>query len=112
MNTAAAVTLAGRLNCEHSRCCYSCRQALGFSAVIATCFYAIFQLRKSDCSESSESERFSILVTRAENCGQKTDDCGGANKWEWVLINGSWTGLVSQRHKNLVGHSKLFVGVG
>ena len=27
VNTAAAVTLAGRLNCEHSRCCYSCRQA-------------------------------------------------------------------------------------
>ena len=89
---------------EHSHCCHSCRQALGFNAVIPTRFYAVFQPRNSDCSESSESDRFSILVTRAENCGKKIDDCGGANKWEWVSVNGSRTGLVSQRHKNLVGH--------
>ena len=32
---------------------------------------------------------------------------GCANKWEWVSVNGSWTGLVGRRHEKSVGHSKL-----
>ena len=39
------------------------------------------------------------MVTRVVNCCKMFDDCGCANKWEWVLVNSSQIGLISQRHK-------------
>ena len=63
----------------------------------------MFWLRKSKCSESFET----ISVVRAENCGEKFDNCGCANKWEWVSVNSSQTGQVSRRHEKPVGHLKL-----
>ena len=97
------------LNCEHGRCCYSCRQALGLNAVIPVHFCTMFQVRKSKCSHRSESERFIISVVQVENHGKKIDHSGCANKWEWVSVNGSRIGLVSPKRKNLVGHLKLYV---
>ena len=81
MNTATAVN--------------SCGQALGLNAVIPTCFYAMFQLRNSECSKNLESERFIMSVTQVVNYGEKFDDCRYVNRWEWISVNGSQTGLVS-----------------
>ena len=70
VNTATALTLAGR-----------------HWAWTQSFLHAAMWLRKSECSKSFESERFTILVAQVENCGEKFDDC--ANKWEWVSVNGS-----------------------
>ena len=74
-------------NCEHGHCCYSCRQALGLNAVIPTCCYAMFCLRKSKRSESFENERFTLSVAWVVNCGEKFGNCGCSNKWEWISVN-------------------------
>ena len=33
------------------------------------------------------------------NRGEMFDDCGFANKWEWVSVNGSRIGLVGRREQ-------------
>ena len=81
VNVAAAVTLVGR--------------HLVLNTVIPTCFYAIFWLKKRECSGSFESERFTMLVAGVVYRSEKFDKCRCANKWEWVSVNGSWIGLVS-----------------
>ena len=87
--------------------CYSHRQALGLNTVVPTHFCAMFQRRKSKCSESFENERFTMVVARVVNRGKIFDDCGCANKWEWVLVNGSRIGLVGWRCEKLEGNLKF-----
>ena len=64
------------LNCEHGRCCYSCRQALGLNTVIPVCFCTMLWLRKT----FSESETFTKTAARVINCGEMFNYCGCANK--------------------------------
>ena len=103
----AAVAHLGCLIVNTTNGCYSCGQSLGLNTVIPTHFCAMFQLRKSEYSESFESERFTMTVARVVNCGEMFDDCSCANKWEWVFINTSRVSQVGRRCEKLVGHSKL-----
>ena len=64
----------------------------------------MFQLGKSECSESLESERFTISVSRVVNRGEKFDDCGCGNNCEWISVNGSRIGLVDRRREKPLGH--------
>ena len=66
-----------------------------------------FRLRKSECSESLESERFTMSVARVVDCGEKFDNCSWANKWEWISVNGSWISRVGRRCEKPLGHLKL-----
>ena len=52
-----------------------------------------------------------MSVVPVVNCGEKFDDCGCANKWEWVSVNGSQIGLVGRGREKPVGHSKLHLFV-
>ena len=72
-----------------------------------TPFCAMFWLRKGECSESFESERLTMLIDLVVNCGEKPNNCGCANKWEWISVNGSRIGLVGWIHEKLVRHLKL-----
>ena len=51
--------------------------------------YPMFRLRKSECFES---ERFTMTVARVLTRGEMFDDCGCANKWEWVSVISVWGG--------------------
>ena len=66
-----------------------------------------FRLRKSECSESLESERFTMSVAWVVNCGEKFDNCSWANKWEWISVNGSQIGRVGRRREKPLGRLKL-----
>ena len=57
--------------------------------------------------ESLESERFIMSVARVVNRCEKFDDCGCANKWEWISVNDSRIGLVGRRREKPVGHLTL-----
>ena len=46
-----------------------------------------------------------MTVARVLTRGEMFDDCGCANKWEWVSVNGSRINLVGREKP--VGHSKL-----
>ena len=35
-----------------------------------------------------------MLVGQVVNCGEKFDEYGCANKWEWISVNGSRIGLL------------------
>ena len=48
-----------------------------------------------------------MVVAQVVKRGEMFDDCGYASKWEWVLVNGSWIGLVSWRCEKLEGNLKL-----
>ena len=48
-----------------------------------------------------------MTVARVVTRGEMFDDCGCANKWEWVSVNGSRINLVGRRREKPVGHSKL-----
>ena len=48
-----------------------------------------------------------MSVARIVERGEKFDDCGFANKWEWVSVNGRQIGLVGRKRKKPLGHSKL-----
>ena len=89
--------------------CYSCGQALALNTIITTCLCAMFQQRKSSCSKSVKSERFTISVTRAINHGKKADDCSCANKWEWVSVNSRQTGLVTDMKSQSDAPNCLYV---
>ena len=44
---------------------------------------------------------------RVVNRCEKFDDCGCANKWEWISVNDSRIGLVGRRRGKPVGHLTL-----
>ena len=67
----------------------------------------MFWLRKTVCSESFESERFTMLVAQVVNRGEKVDDCGYANKWKRISVNSSRIGLVGWRGEKPVRRLKL-----
>ena len=93
------------LECIHTTGCYFHGQALAPNALIPSHFCAMFWLRKSNCSESFESERFTTSVAQVVNHGEKFDSFAFASKWEWVSVNNSGIGLVGD--VKLVGHFRL-----
>ena len=91
--------------------CHFSRDALSLNAVILTRFCTMFQLRKSECSESFESEKFTMMVAWVPNHCEMFNECGCASKCEWASVNGRWIGLVGQRCENLVGCLKFHLYV-
>ena len=91
--------------------CHFRRDALSLNAVILTRFCTMFQLRKSECSESFESEKFTMTVAWVPNHCEMFSECGCASKCEWASVNGRWIGLVGQRCENLVGCLKFHLYV-
>ena len=61
-------------------CCYSRGLATGVNTVILTRFCSMFQLRRSKCYESFESERCTVSVASV-NRGKMFDGCSCANSW-------------------------------
>ena len=45
-----------------------------------------------------------MSIAQVVNHGKKFD-CGCANKWEWLSVNGSQIGLVCLRREKPLGHS-------
>ena len=88
------------LNCELCRCLSLSRAGIRLERSHSyPLLRPTFQLSKSECSKRFESERFTMTVARIVNRGEMFCDCGCANKWEWVSVNGSRIGLVGRRRE-------------
>ena len=69
--------------------CCSHGQALGLNAIIPTHYCVMFWLSNVNVL------KVKMTVAEVVNFGEMFEDCG----WEWVLVNRSQIGLVSQRYE-------------